>query len=333
MTSVSFESTEEILGIVVHKPDESAKTNTSLANSELNTFLGYIKAIEEGTNVLNKYIEEHDTAVEFIKLLSTNNYINKVTVNDINNVFPEVLTTVANIKDFTDAPTKTGLEAILRFLNLKVNAIRDNILVTYTDSIYKYIEPVLVKFTDLELDQLRDMLYTLKTSMAFQLNRLLNNNKLQIFKDGELYKLIDGLLTDEFMDMLKAAPIEGLNIPDIETGVKAIKELIETKKQLLPQLSSDKDNSFRYIMLTGADFNLESWITSARSSLAALRNLSNSKKLILADNNTRDAVIDSLAKNPEYRIVHKHITTLVACLLFKELYNTIANFNVTNLKT
>ena len=56
MTSVSFESTEEILGIVVHKPDESAKTNTSLANSELNTFLGYIKAIEEGTNVLNKYI-------------------------------------------------------------------------------------------------------------------------------------------------------------------------------------------------------------------------------------------------------------------------------------
>ena len=213
MSSLSFESVEQILGVELNTANSGGQV-TEINDKDVffieKSVVPYCKEISEHINTLRKVTDEYLYVNDLIEDLCKRNAINKAYVNSINESFPELLTNVAHINDFTDILSKTNIAVIQRFLDGKKNQLKDNIYVIYKDNIFNTAMSLFSSFMKVDHEGVnRDCINSLKEHF----NSLVSNKELAIFKEGELLTLARNALSSDFIELVKK-----VGLKDIDTN-------------------------------------------------------------------------------------------------------------------
>lgn len=318
--NISFESEEEILGIVVNKPDE---TVTVLVSDGLSPVTGLVEChniINQSIVILTKYIDDHKYISDILKILSENGFINKTMVNNINNVFPDLLGSKVNINDFTDASSKTNIQVVINFLIEKLNQIKDNILVSYTEGVYKNLESFINKINSICLSSLEEKLSNHKLQAQLNLKELTENGKVAIFKDGVLYKAVDCLLDPTFIDLLKIAPIANLNINELINKISIIKKVLDIHDNICPNTLLNKDSSYSELMSYLANLDIHETIEHLDTFKTIIADILNEKKLLGSEGNIRDTLVSKVLDSQYLNDLDNYVCRYIRILILFNLY-------------
>lgn len=321
--NISFESEEEILGIVVNKPGDTVASN-QLSNldelSKITVVVDYHKNISQYIVILNKSIDNHQYIVDLLVTLNKTNSINKAMVDYINNVFPDLLGSKVNRDDFTDTPTRTNIQVIINFLIEKLNQINDDILVSYTDGVYRNLEAFINRTNSICLVDLESNFNDKKSLAAKQLDEIDKNNRIAVFKDGVLYKAIDHVLNPVFIDSLKLVSIPELDLGSLTTKTNTLKKLLEIHDNICPNTLINKDATYRELLVYLANLNIYEVIEHLGMFRDIMVGIVNEKKLLGTEGNIRDSLVSKVLENRYLNDLDFYVCRYIHVMILNYLY-------------
>lgn len=328
---LGFESTEEILGLVVAKPDIKNSEQELPIHTDVTICTGILKSIREGIIQLEKHLDSYCYLADTIDAIKTKNAVSKATVKSIDELYPELLGTVAHINDFTDIPTRTGLDILTRFLDKKLNEVKDQILVTYTDSVYKHIEKLNTITATIDPVVVNNQLTDMKTNLNKTIESLSNKKCLMVFKDGVLHKVMDSLFVQEYREALKVLNIPGLDMSSVDKHINYIKKLLSLLAEIDPNIDLSLCESYGGLLKAMLAIS-ENEICSELSKVAEVTDyIVSEKKLVTEPATYRDTLVTKVLSNPYVLKMDKQTAQVAKYLLVKALFEEVLDMNFRHL--
>lgn len=324
---LGFESTEEILGLVVAKPDIKNSEQELPIHTDVTICIGILKSIREGIIQLEKHLDSYCYLADTIDAIKTKNAISKATVKSIDELYPELLGTVAHINDFTDIPTRTGLDTLFRFLNNKLNEVKDQILVIYTDNVFKYIEKLNTLLSTIDTTVIKNELLATMINVTNSSNILAAKKCLTIFKDGVLHKVMDSLFVQEYRDALKLLNIQNLDIATIDEHVDYIHKLLELLTEVAPDIDTGLCSTYNGLMNILCSQDNETIATDVANVIEIVNYIVNEKKLIADPSTYRDTLVSKIIVNPYILKMDKQAAIIAKYLVLKALFDEVLYLN------
>lgn len=324
---LGFESTEEILGLAVSKPDIKNIEQDMPMYSDVSIVVGIFRSIREGLVQLEKQLDSYCYLVDTTESIKSKNSVTKSIVKSIDEIYPDLLGTVAHINDFTDIPTKTGLDILTRFLDGKVNEVKDQILVTYTDSVFKYIEKLNTVLTTIDPTVIKNEMLATMVNVNNTKQLLMAKKCLTIFKDGVLHRVIDSLFTQEYRDALKLLNIQKLDMASVDEHIVYIQKLIELLKEISPEIDSELFSTYGGLINVLCVQNDQSVAENIAKVAEITSYIVNEKKLITEPATYRDTLVSKILVNPYLLKMDKQIAEVAKYLIFKALASEVIYMN------
>lgn len=218
----------ELLGINIAVEDyNGVTTDKAVGDTEYRYVKETVLNIEKDFDLLRNLLSRHKDTNNFITSIEKSNKVNRKLVEELNVIYPELLTNKYRIEDFTVNETATGVTKVLEFLNSQLNFIDDDIYQLWIGKIYIVLNEFLKKVTESEaLSKAKDDSKILKSN----LDTISKNGKLVVFTEGVVYGISEYGITNLFIKGLVKNPIPFVDTNSYTCLVKDIKEHLEDSR-------------------------------------------------------------------------------------------------------
>ncbi len=327
-TGLIFESFEEAIGVNVINTDNSCTNDVgdpiATTVAKLINYVTDVKAIlvnlDEQTDVLS-YLNDLNEDIVAKGLMS------KAKAKLIDEAHPDFLSTVANIDDFTDIPTKTNVQMAARFLNGKLVDTKDKIVSVFGNDMFKLLMSFI---TIIKENNIKDVLHNIKESQSFLAIAqvmVAETKTLAVFKDGSLYKVGTFLLNDEYLSMVERSLIDNLDFNKFKVTVDNLKTLVTRWSEL--ELNIDvKSYTYNQLIEHLVQFPAEQYAEQYNGYVEFIQQVINTKKLSDGDVNYKNILVDYVVKEERLSKLDAFMGNLVKVMVVNYILNTVNSINV-----
>lgn len=293
----------ELLGISVAKEDYTEiTTDISVGDSEYKYVRTTVLNMEKEFSDLKELINKRKDLEDIILDLEATNKINRKMVSGLNIVYPELLATNCRLEDFTVNETATGVEKVTGFLKCQLNFIYDDMYQLWYSNIYKMLEEFVEKVSDKKaLGEAIDDLKRLDENV----DGISGNDKLSVFNDGVLYKMLTYGVTEIFINGLLKTPIKNVDTSSYVCLARDIKEHLSDSEHdgLLSQIveASEIPDMDKEYSLAGLHEKCSHYMNDVvegnyTTNLEILDNIYVISKSMVDDENVRNKIVEELMK-------------------------------------
>ena len=323
-----FESFEETIGVNVINADNSCTNDvgdpTATTVAKLINYVTDVKSIlvklDEQTDVLS-YLNDLNADIVGKGLMS------KAKAKLIDEAHPDFLSTVANINDFTDLPSKTNVQMVTRFLNSKIIDTKDKIVPVFGNDMFKLLMSFI---TIIKENSIEDVLHNIKESQSFLAAAqamVAETKALAVFKDGSLYKVGAFLLDDEYLSMVERSLIDNLDFNKFKVTVDNLKTLVTRWSEL--ELNTDvKSYSYNQLIEHLVNFPVDQYSEHCTGYIEFIQQVINTKKLSDGDVNYKSTLVDYVIKEERLGKLDMYMGNLVKVMVINYILNAVNSINV-----
>lgn len=293
----------ELLGISVAKEAYTEiTTDISVGDSEYKYVRTTVLNIEKEFDKLKELINKHKDLSDIIFDLEATNRINRKMVSDLNIVYPDLLATNCRLEDFTVNETATGVEKVSGFLKCQLNFIYDDMYQLWYSNVYKALEEFVERVSDKRV--IGEAINDLK-KLDENIDGISGNNKLSVFADGVLYKMLTYGVTEVFINGLLKTPIKNVDTNSYVCLARDIKEHLSDSEHdgLLSQIveaseipDMDKEYSLAELHEKCSHYMTDVVESSYDKNLDLLNNMYSISKSMKGDTDVRNKIVDELMK-------------------------------------
>lgn len=327
-TGLVFESFEETIGVNVIDADNSCTNDVgdpiATTVAKLINYVTDVKSIlvklDEQTDVLS-YLNDLNADIVDKGLMS------KAKAKLIDEAHPDFLSTVANINDFTDLPSKTNVQLVTRFLNSKIIDTKDKIVPVFGNDMFKLLMSFM---TIVKENNIEDVLRNIKESqsvLATSQTMIAETKSLAVFKDGSLYKVGSFLLDDNYMSMVERSLIDNLDFNKFKVTVDNLKTLI-TRWSELETAADIKAYSYNQLIDHLVNFPVDQYAEHCGGYIEFIQQVINTKKLSDGDVNYKETLVDYVVKEDRLGKLDMYMGNLVKVMVINYILNAVNSINV-----
>lgn len=323
-----FESFEESIGVNVINANNSCVSD--VGDPVATTVAKLINYVTDIKSILVKLDEQIDV-LSYLNDLNADivgkGLMSKAKAKLIDEAHPDFLSTVANINDFTDLPSKTNVQAAARFLNSKSIDTKDKIVSIFGNDMFKLLTNfnTVIKENDVE-----SVIYNIKQSqsvLAAAQTMVAETKTLAVFKNGFLYKAGAFLLNDEYQSMLERSLIDNLDFNKFKVTVDNLKTLVTRWSEL--ELDADvKSYTYNQLINHLVLFPADQYAEQCSGYIEFIQQVINTKKLSDGDINYKNILVDYVVKEDRLSKLDAFMGNLVKAMVVNYIINSVNTINV-----
>ena len=325
--SLVFETIEDILGIGVIKPDEVSSDSTDQGqNPSLNRLIKDRDNVKTHIVTIERLKHDFTYINDLITGVGLKGAVNKSLVVSINETFPELLATVVNINDFTDIPTRTNINVITNFLEGKANLLKDELIVAYNELIKSLEDIENVTKANASKD-LYGQLADAKDCIIYDSETISNNKSLQVFKDGELFKLYNNALNNNVLATLKLVPIDKLDLNTLIIRRNSVVNTLELLESIDNSTGLTKDSSYDVVLSYLAQLDIDAIINQYNTDRDIVTNILNERRLLVDVKTYRKDVVNKISETSDIFRLDVIANSIAKVLCLHTLYANVTKLN------
>ncbi len=323
-----FESFEEAIGVNVINTDNSCTNDVgdpiATTVAKLINYVTDVKAIlvnlDEQTDILS-YLNDLNEDIVGKGLMS------KAKAKLIDEAHPDFLSTVANINDFTDIPTKTNVQVTARFLSSKIIDTKDKIVSVFGNDMFKLLMSFITIVKENSIEEVLRNIKESQSVLASAQVMVAETKTLAVFKDGSLYKVGAFLLNDEYLSMVERSLIDNLDFNKFKVTVDNLKTLVTRWSEL--ELNADvKSYTYNQLIEHLVQFPVDQYAEHCNGYVEFIQQVINTKKLSDGDVNYKNILVDYVVKEERLGKLDMYMGNLVKVMVINYILNAVNTINV-----
>ncbi len=330
--SLVFETIEDILGINVIKPTEVSGGSASHSDEvALNKLIKTKDNIKFHIVTIEKLKNDLIYVTDILSGVCIRSTVNKVLVNSINETFPELLSVTANINDFTDIPSKTNVSIVINFLENRVSIIKDELIIVHNELI-KLLEDI--KITIKLNTNLYEEMECNKDLITHDIIEFSTDKRLQVFKDGELYKLYTYVLNDKVIEIVKLTTfIDNLDINKLVIAKDAVFKLLHMLESIDSSVGINTASNYDQVLIFLSKLNINDLIDEYNTANNIITSILNERKLLVDINSYRKDLVNVILKTNDISKLDTIVNNIAKILCICSIYVNSGELNTIMLRS